>query len=43
MGYAGQLAGPAILGFIAQQTSLSIAFGFTGFLLLLVGIAYGRK
>lgn len=43
MGYAGQLAGPAILGFIAQQTSLSIAFGFTGFLLLLVAIAYGRK
>jgi len=43
MGYAGQLAGPAMLGFIAQQTSLPIAFGFTGFLLLLVGIAYGRK
>jgi len=40
MGYAGQLAGPAILGFVAQQTSLSIAFSFTGILLFLVGILY---
>jgi hypothetical protein len=40
MGYAGQLAGPALLGFIAQVTSLKIAFGFTAFLLFLVFVAY---
>lgn len=43
MGYAGQLAGPAILGFLAQHTSLSAAFGFTGLLLLGVAIAYALK
>lgn len=40
MGYAGQLAGPALLGFIAQVTSLKMAFGFTAFLLFLVFVAY---
>ncbi len=40
MGYAGQLAGPALLGFIAQATSLKIAFGFISFLLFIVFIAY---
>jgi MFS family permease len=40
MGYAGQLAGPAILGFLAQSTNLPFAFGFTAFLLLLVAISY---
>lgn len=46
MGYIGQLAGPAILGFIAQQTSLSMAFGFTGVLFFIVGFSYlfnGKK
>lgn len=42
-GYAGQLAGPATLGFIAHHTSLPIALGFTGFLLLLVGLSYSFK
>jgi MFS family permease len=42
-GYAGQLAGPAMLGFIAHHTSLPIALGFTGFLLLLVGISFRFK
>lgn len=40
LGYAGQLAGPATLGFIAHQASLPVALGFTGFLMLLVGISY---
>jgi predicted MFS family arabinose efflux permease len=40
MGYAGQLAGPAILGFIANHFSLSSALGFTGFLLLFVSVSY---
>lgn len=43
IGYAGQLAGPAILGFIAQHTSLPAAFGFTAFLLFLVAVAYFMK
>lgn len=40
IGYAGQLAGPAILGFIAYSFSLPIAFGFTAVLLILVAISY---
>lgn len=40
MGYIGQLAGPAILGFISQQTSLPFAFGFTCILLFFVGFSY---
>lgn len=43
IGYAGQLAGPALLGFIAQRFSLSTAFAFTAFLMLLVGVAYFIK
>jgi predicted MFS family arabinose efflux permease len=43
IGYAGQLAGPAILGFIAHQFSLPVALGFTGFLLLLVATAFILK
>jgi MFS family permease len=42
-GYSGQLAGPAILGFIAHHFSLPVALGFTGILLLLVGIFYSLK
>jgi len=43
IGYAGQLAGPAMLGFIAHQYSLPIALGFSGFLLVLVAIFYKMK
>lgn len=43
MGYAGQLAGPALLGFIAHQFSLNIAFAFIGILMLAVGVAYGLR
>jgi predicted MFS family arabinose efflux permease len=43
MGYAGQLAGPALLGFIAYQFSLNIAFAFIGVLMLIVAIAYGLR
>lgn len=43
MGYAGQLAGPALLGYIAQQFSLPISLGFSAALLLTVAIAYGIK
>ena len=40
MGYAGQLAGPALLGFVAHHFSLSAAFGLIAFLLLMVAAAY---
>lgn len=43
LGYLGQLAGPALLGFIAHHFSLPIALSFTGFLLLMVAVAYGIK
>lgn len=43
MGYAGQLAGPALLGYIAHLFSLPIALGFSAALLLTVAIAYGIK
>jgi len=43
IGYAGQLAGPAILGFIAQHFSLSYALGFNAGLLLLVAFAYSIR
>ena len=40
IGYAGQLAGPALLGFIAEQTSLSMALGFIGVLMLVVAFSH---
>jgi fucose permease len=40
LGYAGQLAGPAILGFLAHRFSLSLSLLVTGMLLLITGIAY---
>lgn len=43
MGYAGQLAGPALLGFIAYHFSLTIALAFTGTLLLGVAVAYAFR
>ncbi|PWC21345.1 MFS transporter [Brenneria roseae subsp. roseae] len=36
VGYAGILVGPTLLGFIAQLSSLSLAFGFVALLLLIV-------
>jgi predicted MFS family arabinose efflux permease len=43
MGYAGQLAGPAMLGFIAFRYSLSVALGFVAVLLGFVAICYSFK
>lgn len=43
MGYAGQLAGPALLGFVAYHYSLPAAIGFIAFLLFLVCVLYGIK
>jgi len=43
IGYAGQLAGPALLGFIAHWFSLPAALGFTGSLFLIVALAYTFK
>lgn len=43
MGYAGQLAGPALLGFIAYHFSLSVALGAAGCLLLIVAICYALR
>eukprot|EP01133_Synstelium_polycarpum_P011754 gene11754-13714_t len=43
MGYAGQLAGPALLGFIAYHFSLNAAFLFIAGLLLIVAITYGLR
>jgi predicted MFS family arabinose efflux permease len=40
MGYAGQLAGPALLGFIAERFSLPAALGVTALLLVLVAVSY---
>ncbi|CAG4999056.1 Inner membrane protein YbjJ [Dyadobacter sp. CECT 9275] len=43
LGYAGQLAGPALIGFIAEFSSLPVALGFVGILLLLVSISYSAQ
>ncbi|WP_221391199.1 MFS transporter [Dyadobacter sp. NIV53] len=43
LGYAGQLAGPAMIGFIADAFSLPIALGFVGVLLLIVAFTYKEK
>ncbi|REA63759.1 MFS transporter [Dyadobacter luteus] len=43
LGYAGQLAGPALIGFIAEGFSLPIALAFVGFLLLLVAFTYRHR
>jgi predicted MFS family arabinose efflux permease len=43
MGYAGQLAGPALLGFLAHHFSLSFALAFTGMLILVVALSYALK
>ncbi len=41
LGYAGQLAGPALLGFIAHSYSLSVALGCCAILLIVIAFAYG--
>lgn len=41
LGYAGILAGPALIGFIAHGSSLSFAFGLMG--VLLVAVAIGGR
>lgn len=43
LGYTGQLAGPALLGLIAHQTSLPLAFGCVGVLLVIVAICFLKK
>ncbi len=40
IGYTGLLTGPALLGFIAYQSSLSVALSFIALLLVLVALAY---
>ncbi|RYG03185.1 MAG: MFS transporter [Chitinophagaceae bacterium] len=43
IGYAGQLAGPAMLGFIAHSFTLPVAIGFCGILMLIVSILFRTK
>ena len=45
MGYAGQLAGPALIGFVAHSTSLQIALGLLAAPMMLVSLAfsYGQR
>ena len=43
MGYAGQLAGPALIGFAAHLTSLPIALGLLAAPLLLVALRFRKK
>lgn len=40
MGYAGQLAGPALLGFIAHHFSLTVAFESIALLFIVVAVIY---
>lgn len=43
IGYSGQLAGPVLLGFIAQHSSLSVAFLFLIIMLFIVLLIYISK
>jgi predicted MFS family arabinose efflux permease len=43
LGYAGQLAGPALIGFIAHWLSLPIAFIFISGLLLVIAFSFKSK
>jgi MFS family permease len=43
MGYAGQLAGPALIGFAAHLTSLPFALGLLAAPLALVALAFRSK
>ncbi|MBA4849650.1 MFS transporter [Emticicia sp. BO119] len=42
LGYIGQLAGPAFLGFVAELTSLSVALGSVSVLLVIVAFSFRR-
>jgi MFS family permease len=42
MGYAGILAGPALIGFIAQLSSLSVSFVLVALGMLIVAACAGR-
>lgn len=39
LGYTGQLAGPALIGFVAKMTSLSVAFLILALFLVIVGFS----
>ncbi|WP_439554821.1 MFS transporter [Dyadobacter sp.] len=43
LGYSGQLAGPALIGIIAEITSLSAALGMVGILLFIVAFGYKHR
>ena len=43
LGYAGQLAGPALIGFAAHQYSLPLAISFIGVLLFIVACSYALR
>ena len=43
MGYAGQLTGPALLGYVAHHYSLQMAFGCVGLLFLIVAGIYSVR
>jgi MFS family permease len=43
LGYSGQLVGPALIGFIAEVTSLSVALGIVGALLFIVAFTYRHR
>ncbi|KQS34110.1 MFS transporter [Dyadobacter sp. Leaf189] len=43
LGYSGQLAGPALIGIIAEITSLSAALGLVGILLFIVAFGYKHR
>jgi predicted MFS family arabinose efflux permease len=43
LGYAGQLAGPALIGYVAQIYSLSAGFLLTAAIILMVAIAYSIR
>ena len=40
MGYAGQLAGPALIGFVAHSTPLPVALGLMAGPMLLVALTF---
>jgi hypothetical protein len=42
IGYAGILLGPAVIGFVAKASSLSLAFGLIGLLVLSIAASARR-
>jgi predicted MFS family arabinose efflux permease len=42
MGYAGQLAGPALIGFVANSTSLPVALGLMAAPMMLVALTFSH-